>query len=181
MWSSLPVAGSWLSEAELEAKLRALDPSPDLSIEHRYQKIERTDRGPIEFHEAACLFTPVDSMPIFRAPGGNGPIHPCVDARTGEDIDSTGREKQGDALNRDSTSPDEDEEMARVGIVTKCAFDDGAQSIDTVAHPDELGGEVDLDVRRKSEPQGVREARAAEAVIRLSGRCPIVLHFRQQR
>ena len=85
MWRDLPEPGVWLDDATLGEKLRAVDPSPDLTPVHGFVQAVRGVDGPLEIHEAVCLLPKGSSMPVMSS---TPPSHPCVDARTGEDLTS---------------------------------------------------------------------------------------------
>jgi hypothetical protein len=83
MWPALPSPAP-MSDESLGAKLRALDPAPDLDVLHRYATTARADEGPLEVREAACLHDPVEAQ---LPPAARTNIkHPCIDARTGEEL-----------------------------------------------------------------------------------------------
>jgi hypothetical protein len=82
LWPRLPEAGTWIGDDDAETRLRALDSAPDLSFEHRYNWVARSERGPLELREAVCLATSADMLEKMD----ERPNRPCLDARTGEDI-----------------------------------------------------------------------------------------------
>jgi hypothetical protein len=78
-WPRLPLFDAAKSDVELEAKLRQMDPNPDLTFSKRVKQIARSLEGPLELRAAACL----DTMRRSAGDPRRAP-RPCIDAITGE-------------------------------------------------------------------------------------------------
>jgi hypothetical protein len=85
-WPDLAPTTPALDAPVLEAKLHALDTTPDLVTVRRFVEVDVGKRQ-VQLREALCLYTDADRRQPAKAPLNLwGPKRPCVDVGSGEDL-----------------------------------------------------------------------------------------------